>query len=173
MEGNFLHDHHHHNQQWSLGRRWAAEKCCSTMREEFQDLPAPWRAYNGGCFVCHSCYSAPSQEIGFHQNCWTSIGIYWKKASIIDKIINAERSIVYLAGGSALISQIISTFSSFAEPMRTTFSFEQTGASVWVGDGENEFVIFMESKTILRSWHWRVERDVKMANWKFFLAEKN
>lgn len=48
--------------------------------------------------------------------------------------------------------------------MRTTFSFEQTGASVWVGDGENEFVIFMESKTILRSWHWRVERDVKMAN---------
>jgi hypothetical protein len=38
-------------------------------------------------------------------------------------------NIYYLAGGSATISHIISIFSSFAAPMRTTFSVEQTGAS--------------------------------------------
>ena len=35
----------------------------------------------------------------------------------------------YLAGGSAFISQIISTFSSLAAPIRTTFSVAHTGAS--------------------------------------------
>lgn len=36
----------------------------------------------------------------------------------------------YFAGGSALILQMISTFSSFAAPTKTTLSVMHTGASV-------------------------------------------
>lgn len=50
----------------------------------------------------------------------------------------------YFAGGSALILQMISTFSSFAAPTRTTLSVAQIGAS---GNGEcrrkENFLLFV------------------------------
>lgn len=52
----------------------------------------------------------------------------------------------YFAGGSALILQMISTFSSFAAPTRTTLSVKQTGASMNENGEMFVFILIMTSQ---------------------------